>query len=115
MRKVKFPQFIDRAPLLFIFELDMMLVMFGSTILILWALSKVATMIIAIPVSFYLGFKAMTLFEIAKYEMSPGFIKHFFYKVGLYKPALDFEKYPELRYRDNKEFYPSGYITDFTD
>jgi ribosome-binding factor A len=89
--------------------------MFGTAIAVLWVLSKVFMMIFAIPISFYLGFKAMQVFEIAKYEKAPGFIRHFLYKNGIMKPKKDFEEYPELHFRDDEDFYPSGYIREFTD
>lgn len=115
MKKIKFPQFIDRSRLLFIFEMDMMLVMFGGSIFFIWIFSKILLMVVAVPLSFYLGFKLMKLYEVAKYEKAPGFIRHFFYKKGILKPKIDFEKYPELKKRDNPNFYPPGYITHFSD
>lgn len=115
MRKVKFPQYIDRARMIFVFESDMVLVFSGSTILLLWIFSKVFSLLLVVPFAFYAGWNLMKLYNKARYEMSPGFIRHFFYRVGLFKPKQDFEKYPELKSRDDENFYPSGYISDFSD
>lgn len=115
MKKVNFPQFIDRAKLFFIFEMDMMAVGFGSVVVLLWLVSKVFSMLISVPITFYLAYKIIKFYETAKYEMSPGFIRHVMYRVGLQKPKKDFKKYPELKKRDNVNFYPSGYISDFSD
>ena len=115
MKKVNFPQYIDRAKMVFIFELDMGIVGVLSVITVLWIFSKFLSMLIAIPLSFYIAYKTIKFYEIAKYEMSPGFIRHVIYRVGLYKPKKDFKKYPELKFRDNEDFYPSGYISRFTD
>lgn len=112
-RKVQFPQFLKRARLMFVFEMDMFVVVFFSALIALWIFSKFLKMIIAIPLSFYLAYKLMLLYNKARYEMSPGFILHFLYSKGLYKPKEDFEKYPELKTRG--KFFPSGYVTDFRD
>ena len=63
----------------------------------------------------YIAYVSINNYSIAKYEKAPGFIQHFFYNIGLYKIKKDFRKYPELEKRDNKNFYPSGYIRHFRD
>ena len=113
--QVNFPQFIDRGRLIFIIEIDMLLVFGGGTMSVLWMLSRVLSQLLAVPLAFYIGWKIMTWYNIAKYEKSPGFVRHFFYHTGIYKPKKDFRKYPELLTRDNEDFYPSGYIRDFRD
>lgn len=115
MRKVRFPQFLNRSRLLFIFEIDLLIIVFGSALVMLWVFSKFLKMFIAIPVSFYIAYKIMLWYKKAKYELSPGFIRHFLYSKGIYKPKKDFEKYPELKKRDSKNFFPSGYVREFRD
>jgi type IV conjugative transfer system protein TraL len=115
MKKVNFPQFVDRARLVFIFEMDIGIVGMATVIVTLWIFSKFLSMLIAPPLAFFCAYKMIKFYEIAKYEMSPGFIRHVMYRVGLYKPKKDFKKYPELERREDENFYPSGYISKFTD
>lgn len=115
MKKVNFPQFINRSRLFFIFEIDMILIFFSTFLSILWVISKFFPYVIAIPISVYLAYVIMDNYNIAKYEKAPGFIQHYFYNIGLFKIKKNFRKYPELEIRDNKNFYPSGYIRNFRD
>jgi type IV conjugative transfer system protein TraL len=115
MKKVNFPQYIDRTRLIFIFELEFFLLAIFSFVFEVWVFSKILNMMISIFLSLYVTYKVLKFYQIAKYEMSPGFIRHVMYRVGLYKPKKDFRKYPELKRRDDPDFYPSGYISEFSD
>ena len=113
--QVNFPRYIDRSRLFFIFEIDMLFVFAGSSMGIMWILSRLLTLVLAIPFAFYMGYKIMKFFNVLKYEKSPGFIRHFFYNIGAYKPTFKPSEYPELEKRDNPDFFPSGYIKNFRD
>lgn len=113
--KVEFPQYINRSRLFFIFEIDMILLWASVLLGFFWIFSKAFPVFLALPAGIVLSFQAVKLYSEAKYEKAPGFIRHFFYNLGMYKIKLDEEKYEELLDRDDKSFYPSGYIRDFRD
>jgi hypothetical protein len=113
--KVEFPQFINRSKLFFIFEMDMIVIWASVLLGVFWIFSKALPIYISLPIGIIASFKAVKLYSDAKYEKAPGFIRHFFYNLGMYKIDLDEEKYEELKDRDDKSFYPSGYIRDFRD
>lgn len=113
--KVEFPEFIDRARLFFIFEMDFLAVFFGSLLMNFWLLGKVMMSIFAIIVAIVASSYILQLYIKAKYEKAPGFIRHYFYNLGIFKIKMNEEKYPELKFRDSKNFYPSGFIRDFRD
>lgn len=113
--KVEFPQYINRSRLLFIFEIDIIITIISVFLGVFWILSKALPSYISLPFSIYIAFKAVKQYSKAKYEKAPGFIRHFFYNYGMYKINLDEEVYEELKYRDSKTFYPSGYVRNFRD
>lgn len=113
--KVEFPQYINRSRLLFIFEMDMIIILISVFIGIFWILSKAFPTYISLPLSIYFAYRTIKLYAKAKYVKAPGFIRHFFYNLGMYKIDLDEDVYEELKYRDSKTFYPSGYVRNFRD
>ncbi len=113
--KVEFPQYINRSRLFFIFEIDIILIWASVLLGVFWIFSKAIPVFIALPAAIFVSFQSIKLYSEAKYEKAPGFIRHFFYNLGMYKIKLNDEKYEELKERDDKSFYPSGYIRDFRD
>lgn len=108
-RRVEFLRFFNDYRMLSIFTSDVLGVFF-TVFIFLWTVLTIGgvNLIILVFTSFGAAFAITHFYRKAKDQASKGLLKHLFFNTGLYRLKKDKNKWEELKFADNDNYFPTA-------